>query len=227
MNDLSHSRLEPGFRSRDPVRRNVERIPLIRTAKLILESGEYPCVLRDISGNALRVKLFGTQLPEMERTFWLEFGDGERFDVSLIWVRDGQAGLAFTEHNNLLSMIGEHGPFRKRAIRIAVDLPATVASLGLSLAVLVRDLSHQGAQIESETRFSMDQQVRIAIPSLGEVYAKVRWRKHPHYGLAFVETFRFEDIAEVAGHLQALSRIWRESRDEQDRSHDDPSGIAT
>ena len=206
VNDISHSQFGGGADGPSSIARSPQRIPLIRTAKLVLESGEYPCVLRDISGNALRVKLYGERMPEMDRSFWLEFGDGDRFEVSLIWARDGQAGLAFAEHNDLMSLIGEQGPFRKRAIRIAVNLPATVASLGRSIDVVIRDLSHQGAQIECDRMFSMDQQLRIAIPAMGEVFAKVRWRQHPQYGLAFVETFRFEDIAEVAGNLQALSQ---------------------
>lgn len=189
-------------------------MPLIRTAKLIFPHGEYPCVLRDISGNALRVKLYGTRLPQDGRPFSLEFGDGERFEVSLIWVRDGHAGLSFTQHNNLMSLIGEQGPFRKRAIRIAVDLSATIKSLGRVIDVTIRDLSHQGAQIESEHTFSMDQQVRIGIPAMGEVYAKVRWKRNPLFGLAFVETFRFEEIAEIAGNLHALSNARRDDPDD-------------
>jgi len=155
--------------------------------------------------------LYGTPEPSENDCLWLEFGDGDRFEMKTIWARDGQAGLSFAEHNNLRSLIGETGPFRKRAIRIAVDIPATVKSLGSKVDVVIRDLSHEGAQIECDRKFSMDQQVRIAIPLMGEVYAKIRWRRHPSYGLAFVETFRFEDIAKVAGNLQALSQSWREA----------------
>lgn len=189
--------------------RHRPRVPIIRTAKLVLDQGEYPCVLRDISGNALRVRVYGAPLPADERPFWLEFGDGDRFEVSLIWNRDGEAGLAFARENELLSLIGERGRFRKRAIRLAVDLPARVRSMGRTIDVMIRDLSHEGAQIACDHMFSMDQPLRLDVPTLGEVYAKVRWRRHPGYGLAFVETFRFEEIATVAGNLQALSQVWR------------------
>ncbi|MBB3989245.1 PilZ domain-containing protein [Croceicoccus naphthovorans] len=210
MNDLTPAQYDSASMFGASTRRGIERTPLIRTAKLVFPDGQYPCVLRDISGDALRVKLFGVTPPNDGKTFWLEFGDGDRFEVTLIWLKDGHAGLSFVEHNDLLSLIGENGPFRKRAIRIGVELPATVKSLGRMIPVLIRDLSHQGAQIECDHMFSMDQQVRIDVPALGEVYAKVRWRRHPGYGLAFVETFRFEDIAEVAVNLQNLSRVWRE-----------------
>ena len=195
-----------------PVDRRPERMPIIRTAKLVFPDGEYPCVLRDISGSALRVKLYGSPPPPDNTPFFLEFGDGDRFEVSLIWCRDGQAGLAFAHPNDLMSLIGERGRFPKRAIRIAVELPARIRSLGGATDVVIRDLSHEGAQIECAHLFSMDQQVRLEIPALGEVYAKVRWRTHPLYGLAFVETFRFEEIATLSASLHAMSQAWREGR---------------
>lgn len=197
--------------NRSATARHRPRVPIIRTAKLVMAQGEFPCVLRDISNNALRVRLYGAPLPADGEPFWLEFGDGDRFEVSLIWSRDGEAGLAFARENELLSLIGERGRFKKRAIRLAVDLPATVRSMGRTIDVMIRDLSHEGAQIACDHMFSVDQPLRLNVPALGEVFAKVRWRRHPGYGLAFVETFRFEEIATVAGNLQALSQIWRDS----------------
>lgn len=224
MNDLSQSHIISA--SDHETQRREERVPLIRTAKLIFDEGEFPCVLRDISGDALRVKLYGAPLPHDDAVFTLEFGDGDRFEVSRIWERGGQAGLAFKEHQSLLSLLGDKGPFQKRAIRIAVDIPATVKSLGRKLDVHVRDLSHEGAHIRSEQMFSVDQQLRFQVPALGEVYAKVRWRRHPDYGLAFVETFQFEEIARVAPNLQALSKVWREARAGDSGTGQDSSGIA-
>ncbi len=87
--------------------------------------------------------------------------------------------------------------------------------LGSKHEVKIEDISHQGARIVSDHPLAMDQQLRIALPSLGEVYAVVRWREHPGYGLAFLETFRFEEVAHMAGNLQAISRIWRREHPRQ------------
>jgi len=224
VNDLSQSHIasESGTASQ----RSEERIPLIRTAKLILDHGEYPCVLRDISSGALRIKFYETPLPEAGEPFWLEFGDGERFEVSLIWSRGDQAGLAFKDHQSLLSLLGDNGPFQKRAIRIAVDLPASIKSLGRLTDVIISDLSHEGAHVRCGHQLSIDQQIRLQIPALGEIFAKVRWRQHPDYGLAFVETFHFEEVARLAPNLQALSKVWREARRESANIGGDASGIA-
>ena len=196
-------------------RRREERFPIIRTAKLAYGDVEMPCVLRDISNSALRVRIY-EEIPTGSREIVLEFGDGDRHPVELLWQRDGHAGLRFPQFTDLRALVGEKGPFRKRAIRIAVDLPSSITVLGTKHEVKIGDISHQGARISTDQPLAIDQQLRIAIPSLGEVYAVVRWRDQPHYGLAFLETFRFEEIAHMAGNLQAISRVWRKQHPRQE-----------
>ncbi|WP_198302021.1 PilZ domain-containing protein [Croceicoccus marinus] len=196
-------------------RRREERFPIIRTAKLMYDDTEMPCVLRDISNSALRVRIYDA-IPMGSREMMLEFGDGDRHPVELVWQRDGHAGLRFPQFADLRALVGEKGPFRKRAIRIGVDLPSSVTVLGTRHEIRIEDISHQGARISCDHPLAIDQQLRIAVPSLGEVYAVVRWREQPHYGLAFLETFRFEEIAHMAGSLQAISRVWRRQHPRQE-----------
>lgn len=195
-------------------RRSEARFPIIRTAKLVYGDVEMPCVLRDISNSALRVRIYDA-IPADTQPIELEFGDGDRHAVELVWQRDGHAGLRFPQFADLRALVGEKGPFRKRAIRIGVELSSSITVLGSKHEVKIEDISHQGARIVSDHPLAMDQQLRIALPSLGEVYAVVRWREHPGYGLAFLETFRFEEVAHMAGNLQAISRIWRREHPRQ------------
>lgn len=192
-------------------RRGEERYPIIRTAKLVCGDIEMPCVLRDISNSALRVRIYNP-LPQDMEGVQIEFGDGDKHNVELIWQREGHAGLRFPDFADLRALVGEKGPFRKRAIRIAVEVPSALVLQGKKHDIVIEDISHQGARIQCDLPLAMEQQVRIAVPALGEVYAMVRWRSAPHYGLAFVETFRFEEIAHMAGNLQALTRVWRNAR---------------
>lgn len=200
--------MQEALASKKVDRRSEDRYPIIRTAKLAYGDFEMPCVLRDISNSALRVRIYDA-IPLNTQDIELEFGDGDRHRVELVWQRDGHAGLRFPEFSDLRALVGEKGPFRKRAIRIGVDLPTSITALGTKHDVMIEDISHQGARIKCDHPLAMDQQLRIAVPSLGEVYAVVRWRDHPGYGLAFVETFRFEEIAAMASNLHAISRIWR------------------
>ena len=185
----------------------VPRTPLIRTAKLIGENGEFPCVLREIAGDTLRVRLY-CDPPLGETRFKLEFGEGDQYRVQLVWHKDDSAGLRFCDYHDLFSLVSDKGPFRKRAIRIAVKLPASFQLGGQTYQTTILDISHQGARIETEEQLPMDQQLRLSIPALGDVYARVRWRRHPQYGLALVETFRFEEIAYMAGSFHALSHLF-------------------
>ena len=194
--------------------REATRMPLIRTAKLIGRFAEFPCVMRDVSGIATRVKLYHP-LPAGERVLVLELGTGERFEVEPIWEKDGHAGLSLLDPDEQFPSNATNGPYSKRAIRLAVEIPSQLRILGHESDVTIRDISHEGARIVTNHLLSMDQQLRLVVPALSEVYATVRWRRHPEYGLSFVETFRFEQLASVAAHIQSLARAWRRQGTEE------------
>ena len=181
------------------------RFVILRTAKLTCELGEFPCMLRDISQEGLQVRLYSS-LPENVREYTLEFGTGDAYSVRLVWQNDGSAGLQFNDMNDIAVLLGEKGPFRKRPIRLSVELPATFRALGNMADAVIHDISQEGARIETGHQLALDQQIRLSVPTLGEVYAKVRWRRHPSYGLAFLQTFRFDEMAQAAADLLAISR---------------------
>lgn len=180
------------------------RIAFLRTAKLVHECHEQPCVLREISGDLLRVRLFGA-VPFSYRRFELQFGDGECFMVELAWQSDGYAGLRFCDFKDSGALLSDRGPFRKRPIRIALSVPTMLSVRGEEFPVVIRDISHEGARIGDGPPLSLDEQVRLDIPGLENVVAKVRWRRDGMYGLVFVENFRFDEMAAAIGNLQSLS----------------------
>ena len=48
----------------------------------------------------------------------------------------------------------------------------------------------------------MNELVRIDTGVTPPLYAKVRWRSHPRYGLIFEHTFRLEQLANISAPLQ-------------------------
>ncbi|WP_299308741.1 PilZ domain-containing protein [uncultured Croceicoccus sp.] len=99
-------------------------------------------------------------------------------------------------------MLCPQGPYEKRAIRVAVAVPSHVHALSGTHDVTIRNLSHEGACILCAAHFAIDQRLKLAIPELGDVVATVRWSKQREYGLAFVETFRFEAMARAVRVMQ-------------------------
>ena len=173
---------------------------LIRTAKLISASGEYVCVVRDVSATGVKVRLFHP-LPQ-QPVLMLELANGDRYPVERVWENGGDAGLRFTSPVAVAHLVAETGAYRKRPVRLRLQLAALISVQGDSSAAIVRDLSQQGAQIESTRHLAMDQQLRLEIAQLAPIFTKVRWRRHPAYGLVFEQTFQLDELARLAAMLQ-------------------------
>jgi len=173
---------------------------LIRAAKLIAPNGEYMCILRDASASGLRAQIFHS-LPE-HRDFTLELPNGDRHRIELVWERDGHAGFRFADRVEPAQLIGDPGPFPKRPVRLAVQLPVLITSQGITMGAVIRNLSQTGARIECETHLAIDQALRLEAAQLPAIQARVRWRSGNDYGVVLDQTFRFEELARLVGTLQ-------------------------
>jgi hypothetical protein len=88
---------------------------LIRTAKLVCESGEFICVVRDVSETGVRVRLFH-DLP-VDRRMALELGNGEVYFIEKVWERDSLAGFQFSAPIDVQGFIAEVSPYPRGKCR--------------------------------------------------------------------------------------------------------------
>lgn len=203
MNRLAQEDSETGPDGRDSLaeqRRDPRFIPIIRTAKLICDAGEFLCLLRDISASGVHMQLFHS-LPA-SRDFTLELPNGESFAMERVWERAGHAGFQFRGLIEPEKLIGDSGPYRRRPVRLELYLPATISSHAINAGVVVRNLSQQGARIESPIRLAIDQKLQLAADLLPKIQARVRWRRQADHGLVFDQTFRFDELARLVARLQ-------------------------
>jgi hypothetical protein len=176
---------------------------LLRTAKLIAAVGEYLCVVRDVSSTGISVRTFHP-LPDGQLV--LELPNGDRHPLEKVWENDGAAGFRFSGEVDVTRLIEGKGRFPKRGVRLHMELPATLGTLGGLHDAVVRNLSQQGARIETRNRLALDQRVQLELKGLPAIRAVVRWRKDNEYGLAFVDTFQFAELARLAAALQSSCR---------------------
>jgi hypothetical protein len=176
---------------------------LLRTAKLIGAAGEYLCVVRDVSATGISVRTFHP-LPDGPLT--LELPSGDRYPLERVWEKDGSAGFRFSDEVDVEQLIEGKGRFPKRGVRLHVELPATLSTLSGTFDATIRNISQQGALVESEQRFALDQKVRLDSKGLPTIRAVVRWRKDNAYGLSFDDTFQFAELARLAAELQSRCR---------------------
>lgn len=167
---------------------------LLRSAKLVGPSGEYLCIVRDVSESGVKLKLFH-EIPADE-TFELEMVTGERFAIQYVWQKDNEAGFSFSNPVDILTFISENGSFPKRPIRLRMGYEVRLVIDGDEVPAIVHDLSRQGAGIETGHMLAIGQKLRIKATQLPAFDATVCWRDHPSYGLVFAQLMGLEDLAQ-------------------------------
>lgn len=173
---------------------------LIRAAKLVCAQGDFICVIRDVSATGVSVRLFH-DLPSCEDVR-LELQSGQSYEMRRVWSRVREAGFEFEFAVDVDKLVTEVGQYPKRPVRLEIEFPVNVAA-GLTRQIAtIKNISQQGAKIECDALFAIDQTVKLGGEALREVRAKVRWRKLREYGVVFDDTFSLADLARLAAHLQ-------------------------
>lgn len=171
---------------------------LIRSAKLLDEDKEYLCVIRDVSEFGVKLRLYN-EIPQ-GKTLGLELANGDRFAVRQVWSREGFGGFQFSGPVDLERLIEtESGPYPQRKLRLRTRIEGSIGWGDQSCPASLDNISQQGAAIRSDAHFAIDQLVRLDCPNLPTIYAKIRWRNQPHYGLIFEHTLPFEALTALSG----------------------------
>lgn len=174
---------------------------LIRTAKIIADGREFFCIIRDASATGLKVRLF-TSLPHA-RAIIVELVTGDRYPVELVWQADDHAGLRFLQEIEVEQFLDEsRGSFPRRQVRLRIALDAVLHSGGEAVRIVFQDISQQGACVECNKWLLMNELVRLETGVAPPLFAKVRWRSHPQYGLIFEHTFKLDELARISAPLQ-------------------------
>lgn len=181
---------------------------LLRAGKLVLSTGEFLCLVRDVSDGGLKVRLFHPLA--IDPACELELGNGERLEIERVWQQGSQAGFRFAQAPiDIHTLIEESGPFPKRHLRLRLDppLPVLATADGLSEAGMLCDISQHGGAVVLERRLPVHAQVRINTPHLPELYARVRWRRGTMHGLVFQQGFRLDELAALAWRIQMNEEV--------------------
>ncbi|MEO0030874.1 MAG: hypothetical protein RIS94_632 [Pseudomonadota bacterium] len=173
---------------------------LIRVAKLIADDAEFLCIIRDASGGGVKVRLF-SPIPA-HATLALELANGDRLPAEMVWQEEDYAGLRFTDPVPVERLVDERsGGSGRRQVRLRIALDAVLHSGREAVRIAFQDISQQGARITCEKWLLMNELVRLETGVTPAVFAKVRWRQHPNYGLVFEQTFKLDELARISAPL--------------------------
>lgn len=166
---------------------------IIRTAKLIADGREFLCIIRGASARRVKLQLFHP-LPAT-LAFQLEMDNADRYPIELAWSEGEYADFRFPARFNLRRLVSDpDNEIPKRQIRLRTPLPGMLILGGEEIGIKFENISQQGASIDCDRFLAIDQLVKIEIGNLPPLYAKVRWRKRPRYGVIFEQTFQFEEL---------------------------------
>ena len=175
---------------------------LIRAAKLVTMHGEFVCVIRDVSASGISLRAFHA-LPG-DDTATIELQNGDDFTVRKVRAEGLEASYAFRAPVMVERLVRETWNYPKRQLRLNLSMPLTVRSAvqAARSEAITLNISQQGACIECETPFAIDQQIMVQCDHMSETRAKVRWREGDQYGVVFDNTFTLREFAMLAAGVQ-------------------------
>lgn len=178
---------------------------LIRAAKLIVDEGEFICVVRDVSSTGIGLRCFHDVPPAP--TLTLELQNGDSFTIERVRGAGTEASFRFAKEVPIERLVQESALYPRRPLRLNVALPLTLRTVSSAILGTTRNLSQQGCRIEIGQALPIDQPVVVESPHLPGIRAKVRWRREGDCGLVFDDTFTLKQFAILAARLQCPTLI--------------------
>lgn len=172
---------------------------MLRTAKVVCQSGEYLCLVRDVSASGTGLRFFHAVPPEPR--IFLELANGQIHPIERVWAREAEAGYRFASPVDVAEFIAERSDHPHRTIRLRLDRPALVTVAGRDCLATLHDISRTGARIEAEQSWPLQAFVRLELAGFPIRYGHVRRREGTAHGIVFQNVLPLGDLAQ---HLLAL-----------------------
>ena len=172
---------------------------MMRTAKVVCQSGEYVCIVRDVSAGGTRLHFFHA-VPGEERIF-LTLTNGLIYPIERVWVGVHSAGYRFASPIELGEFISEPGLYPHRGIRLRLERPTLVTTGGIDSRAMLADISTRGARLAGGSRYPIGSLLRIEVEGLPIRFGHVCWRHEHDHGVIFQEAIPLDRLAR---HLLAM-----------------------
>ena len=127
---------------------------------------------------------------------------GQKIPSTVIWVREGLAGIKFDQTVDLGELLAGRKPrhgFRPRPPRLNVECKASVRLGKVYYTVDVHDISLGGLKVEPIEEYCVGREVVVVVESLRPIKGEVRWFSDRRAGIVFDKPLEFEELAEWVG----------------------------
>lgn len=177
---------------------------MLRMAKLVCQSGEYLCVVRDVSAEGVGLRFFHVAPPEPR--IILALANGATYPVERVWQGKQQAGYRFPNAIDVDEFIHEPAPYASREVRLSLRCEGRIEAQRIPYGVTLCDLSKGGAMAECPVHLPVGGRVYLTLPGEAPRLADVCWRKGDSHGLSFVQPLATGELAALALSLQPFGQ---------------------
>lgn len=173
---------------------------MLRSAKVVCQTGEYIAIIRDVSASGVGLSFLHKAPPEPR--IILELSNGETYPIERVWLGKSRAGYRFPDAIDLDEFIHEESPFETRQVRLRINTEAEVLFGKHRRAVQLRDLSCDGASFETEDQIAQTHLDGFFVGGIARRKAEIKWNNDIVYGIKFRQPLTIDELAEAALKLQ-------------------------
>lgn len=173
---------------------------LLRTAKVVCETGEYICLIRDASQLGLGLSYLHDAPPDPR--IILQLTNGLTYPIERVWAGKRQAGYRFGTEISLQEFLHEESPFDDRPVRLEIKADARVTDGRAITRVRLLDISREGAKFESEAAHPQHRLLSFDALGLPQRLGEIRWQDGRIFGIRFQHPLLIKELAATAFRLQ-------------------------
>lgn len=168
----------------------------LRRAKLVCQSGEYLCLIRDVSEIGIGLGFCHTVPPEPR--VLLQLANALTFPVERVWTGQRQAGYRFARQITLSELTCEQSPFPSRALRLQFSAPVRIQDRQHIHDTRLLDLSCEGAKLASKGQHETGRLISFELSDMEPQLAQIRWSESGTFGVRFHHPLTTEELALAA-----------------------------
>ena len=181
--------------------REAERIELaLRPAKLVCQSGEYACQMRDVSTLGVGLAFLHDVPPEPRMI--LQLASGHTYPVERVWIGKRQAGFRFAADVSLAEFLDDDGAQDAAPLKLKLVAPAQVIDGRNQIFATISEMGCEEVRIKSAEPLAFNRLLAFEIDGLTRQLGEVRWKDGDHYGLQFQHPLALQELARCALHHQ-------------------------
>lgn len=180
--------------------------PMLRSAKVVCLTGEYVCLVRDVSDTGVLLSYLH-EVPGEARII-LVLGNGQTYPIQRLWEGESQASYRFASAISVPEFLHERSPFALRPVRLSVAASARLVDGADAHAAQLVDLSTHGAKIDCAARLACDRRISFQAHGMAPRPATIIWSETTgnaaRCGLQFSEPLTLRELAQASLRMQPL-----------------------